>query len=144
MPASQTVEHRGYLISARPGFWLRRYTLLLLYFQAVKPSFRIRIEKVHEDQYPKQKLQFSITFANNTQVGFDLDVSSMRNGEQREHRTKPILLSPTGDASIRLETGGQTFQTLYAFYVSSETALVFLILGSLFATAATLVLRFWQ
>ena len=140
MPASQTVEYQGFRVSARPGFWLRRWTHFPLYFQATQPSFEIAVLKVAEGESPPTRFTFHVTFANNTHTTDQLDVSSLNVGDRDTLTISNILLAPTGDASIRLHMGRMSgFHTLYAFYVSPEATLVFLLLNAVLAVAFTAV-----
>ncbi len=57
-----------------------------------------------------------------------------------------ILLAPTGDACVCLDMElhlrkGHCFQTLYAFVVSAEATLVFLLLNVVLGTILALLLR---
>lgn len=146
MPASQTLEYEGFRIRVRPAFWLRRWAHFWLYFQATQPSFEIKVLKVAEADPPPKTLNFHITFADSAYKRYPLDVSSWKIGDRDTLTTEKTLLSPTGDASVRLDLGRLIgFQTLYAFYVNPEATLVFLILNAVlgvsFGTIAALFLR---
>jgi len=118
-----------------------------LYFQATQPSFEIDVQRISEEEPKLEELKFHITFANEAYVTYGLDVSSLNVGDRTRLRTGNTLLAPTGDTSIRWDMGRSAgFLTLYAFYVSPETALVFLLLnvvfGVAFTTVVALALRF--
>jgi hypothetical protein len=142
MPAAQKVEYEGFLVEARPAFAWRRWTRFPLYFQACKPSFEIRITKQTSEPPREQPLKFNITFANGNYVSFLIDPASLGQGETLSYKTDGILLAPTGDASVRLSMGMTQWYTLYAFFVSHETALVFIILNVMLAAIATAIVGF--
>ena len=138
MPASQKVEYQEFQVSARPAWWLRRWTRFPLFFQAFQPSFEVIIKKVAEpqrksgDQPEPRKLDFYVEFSDRSQVDFSVDVSSLEVGGTIRQITRRILLAPTGDARVCLNMGqhltkGYRFHTLYAFVVSPEATLVFLL-----------------
>lgn len=140
MPASQKVKYQQFELSARPAWWLRRWTKFPLFFQATKSSFEVIIKKIMEPQLdsgtqpPPSNLNFYVEFSDGSQVEFKADVSSMKVGDTIRLPTSPGLLAPTGDTRIcldmgRLPTKGHRFHTLYAFVISAEATLVFLLLN---------------
>ena len=149
MPASQKVEYKQFEVSARPAWWFRRWTRFPLYFQAFKPSFEIIIKKVSEPQVesgnqPETSLNFYLEFSDKTRVDFLVEVSSMNAGNTLRARTRQFLLAPTGDARVCLDMGqhmtqGRRFHTLYAFVVSAEATLVFLLLNVVLAGVIALI-----
>ncbi|MBI4339202.1 MAG: hypothetical protein HY680_04540 [Chloroflexi bacterium] len=151
MPARQKVSHQDWEVTARPGWWLRRWSRFPLFFQATHPSFDILIKKVTAPQpestnQPEPKLNFYIEFSDQTTINFLVDVSGLRPGGTLKYRTQKILLAPTGDARVCLDAGphllkGHQFQTLYAFVVSSEATLVFLLLNVLLGALLALLLK---
>ena len=70
----------------------------------------------------------------------------MQPGDTLRYKTQKMLPAPTGDARVCLEMGvhltkGHHFQTLYAFVVSSEATLVFLVVNVLLAALLALLLK---
>jgi len=152
LPASQKVKYQHFEVSARPRWWLRRWTKFPLFFQATKPSFEIIIKKDSEPQSKSDNqpetttLNFYVQFSDGAKVDYSVDISSMKVGDTRGLLTGPILLAPTGDARICLDMGehlikGHRFQTLYAFVVSAEATLVFLLLNVILGAILALLLR---
>ena len=154
MPASQKVKYQQFEVSARPRWWLRRWTGFPLFFQVTKPSFEVIIKKNSEPQsksgdQPEPKpseLNFYIQFSDSSRIDFSVDVSSMKVGDTLRQTTGRILLAPTGDARVCLDMGehlnkGHGFQTLYAFVVSAEATLVFLLLNIILGAILALLLR---
>ncbi len=151
MPASQKVKYQQFEISARPAWWFRRWTRFPLFFQAFQPSFEVIIKKVSEPQaksgnQPEPKLNFYVEFSDGSKVDFSVDVSSLNVGDTIRQRTQRILLAPTGDARVCLDMGqhmtkGHRFHTLYAFVVSAEATLVFLLLNVILGAILALLLR---
>ena len=139
MAVSQKVEYDGFVIETRPAFAWRRWLRFPLYFQAFKPSFEIWIRKESQDASKEQRLVFSIAFADGASVRYPVDVASLGYGQELPFKTPQVLLSPTGDASIRLEVGLGHFHTLYAFFVRDETALVFMVLNVVLAPVAAAI-----
>lgn len=140
MPVSQKVEYEGFVVQARPAFAWRRWLRFPLYFQAFRPSFEIWITKETSEPSREKRLVLNVTFSNNTSVDYPLEVGSLKQGDTLYFKTPQVLLAPTGDASIRLEMGLGRFHTLYAFFVSHETALVFLLLNVVLVAVATTVI----
>ena len=151
MPASQKVKYQQFEISARPAWWFRRWTRFPLFFQAFQPSFEVIIKKVSELQaesgnQPEPNLNFYVGFSDGSKVDFSVDVSSLNVGDTIRQRTQRILLAPTGDARVCLDMGqhmtkGHLFHTLYAFVVSAEATLVFLLLNIILGAILALLLR---
>ena len=151
MPATQKVLHQGFELTARPGWWLRRWTKFPLFFQATHPRFDILIRKGTESQpvssnQVKPNLNFYVEFSDQSTVQFTVDVSHLKPGETLKYKTQKILLSPTGDVRVCLDAGqhllkGHRFQTLYAFVVSPEATLVFLLLNVLLGALLALLLK---
>ncbi len=116
-----------------------------LYFQAFKPRFRLRVKKISDAGRERDGLRFYVEFADHAIDPFDVDVSGMSIGDQRTSETEPVLLSPSGDTRICLDTGtvptGQSFFTLYSFVVSAEATLVFLLLSVVFGGLIAVLLR---
>ncbi|MFC2016086.1 hypothetical protein ACFLUF_00035 [Chloroflexota bacterium] len=69
----------------------------------------------------------------------------MNVGDTIRHRTRRILLAPTGDARVCLDMGrttkGHRFHTIYAFVVNAEATLVFLLLNIILGAILALLLR---
>ncbi len=153
MPASQKVKYQSFELSARPHWWLRRWTKFPLYFQATKPSFEIIITKkfsVPQSETSNQPvittLEFYVEFSDGAKVDYSIDISSMKSGDTLKFLTGAILLAPTGDARVCLDMGrhmlkGHRFHTLYAFVVSAEATLVFLLLNVILGAILALLLR---
>ncbi len=151
MPASQTVKYQQFKVSARPAWWLRRWTKFPLFFQATQPSFEIIIKKVLVSQAVsgnqlQPNLNFYVEFSDRSKVDFSVDVSSLNVGDTIRQKTQRILLAPTGDARVCLDMGqhmtkGHRFHTLYAFVVSAEATLVFLLLNVILGAILALLLR---
>jgi len=145
LPASQKVEYEGFEISARPAWWLRRWIRFPLFFQATHPSFEIIIKKVSESQL--NNLNFYVEFPDKATVPYPADVSLMKLGDTIKLTTKRILLAPTGDTRICLDMGqhimikGRQFHTLYAFVVSAEATLVFLLLNVILGAIIAILLK---
>ena len=75
-----------------------------------------------------------------------VDISTLQVGDALTCSTSKVLLSPTGDTQICLDIGqhlvkGHRFQTLYAFVVSAEATLVFLILNLVLGAVVALLLK---
>jgi len=152
LPASQKVEYAGFEVFARPAWWLRRWTKFPLFFQATHPSFEFTIKKVLESQ-PKSggqpehgRLNFYVEFSDKSKVDFSADVSSMKVGDTIRLRTSRLLLAPTGDARLCLDMGqhiikGRQFHTLYAFVVSAEATLIFLLLNVILGAIIAILLK---
>ncbi len=69
----------------------------------------------------------------------------MKSGDTRKFLTGAILLAPTGDARVCLDMGptftGHRFHTLYAFVISAEATLVFLLLNVILGAILALLLK---
>lgn len=145
MPASEKRLYHQFEVSAGPESRWRRWTLFPLYFQAFKPRFRLCVKKISNDRDDPKELRFYVEFADKASVDFIVDVSHLSIGNDLKATTPPILLSPTGDARICLDTGmhlkGRTFLTLYSFVVSAEATLVFLLLNVALAAVIAILLR---
>jgi hypothetical protein len=152
LPASQKVRYQIFEVSARPSWWFRRWMRFPLYFQATHPSFEFIVKKISEPQknagnQPIPNLHFYIEFSDGATVDFSTDVSSMKVGDTLRHKTQRILLAPTGDARICLDmgqnmiTGQHHFHTLYAFVISAEATLVFLLLNVILGALIALLLK---
>ena len=151
MPASQKVKYQQFEIFARPAWWVRRWTRFPLFFQAFRLSFEVIIEKVSEPKYELghqsdiNTLQFYVEFSDKSTVDFSVDVSELKVGDIINKTTERILLAPTGDARICLDVGTiygkKHFQTLYAFVVSAEATLIFLLLNVVLGAIFALLLR---
>lgn len=79
-------------------------------------------------------------------MDFSVVVSLTKVGDTIRVTSGRILLTPTGDARVCLDMGlhlrkGHRFQTLYAFVVSAEATLVFLLLNVILGTILALLLR---
>ncbi len=151
MPASQKIKYQQFEVSARPAWWLRRWTRFPLFFQAFQPSFEVIIKKVSEfppeaDGQPEpSNLNFYVEFSDKAKVDFSIDVSSIEVGDTIRQRSPRILLAPTGDTRVCLDMGdhvtkGHLFHTLYAFVVSAEATLVFLLLNVILGAVLALLL----
>ena len=120
-------------VSTRPASWLRRWTRFPMYFQAVQPRFELRAKRISPGQ--TKTLEFHLEFSDKAFRSWTVDVSSFAVGQSTRYVTPRSLLSPTGDARIILYEGVGSFDTLYAFVVSSEAVLfasvVFLLLNVL-------------
>lgn len=150
MPAAQKVSYQGFEITAKAGWWLRKWTRFPLFFQATHPTFELIIKKVIELQSePREQpesLSIYVEFSDQTILEFPVDVSPLEPGQTLKYKTPKILLAPTGDARVCLDMGrhltkGQRFETLFAFVVSSEATLVFLLLNVLLGALLALLLR---
>ncbi|GAG38901.1 unnamed protein product [marine sediment metagenome] len=146
MPGSQTVDYEGFRIRVRPAFWLRRWTRWPLYFQGGSPSFQIQLARLPGEASAAERLVFEVGFGSTAFREIAFDVSDFEAGEQRRHTIGEVFLSYTGDTCLRLRAGSGEFHEIYVFYVSPETALVFLLLnvvfGVAFTTVVALALRF--
>ena len=152
LPASQKVKYQQFEVSASPAWWLRRRTRFPLFFQTFHPTFEFIIKKVSkpqpnsDDQPESSNLNFYVEFSDGSKIDFSVDVSSLNVGDTIRQKTQRILLAPTGDARVCLDmgpnmTGGRRFHTLYAFVVSAEATLVFLLLNVILGTILALLLR---
>ena len=142
MPASQSAGYQQFEVSAQPAWWLRRWTRFPLYFQATKPRFLLRVRRLEHGG--DTQLKFYLAFADRSSRDFPVDVSELKVGESLAFKTPENLLAPSGDARVCLDFGssldGRRFETLYAFYVSNEATLTFLLLNVLFGGLVAIVI----
>lgn len=139
MPAARRLELPQVHIYIRPAWWLRRWTHFPLYFQAFRTTFHLFIKRIREDT--PTNLTFAIKFSDNTHVSFPVDVSNLAVGETLKYEMTHFVFTSTGDTQIVLNQGRSDFYTLYAFVVSPEATLVFLLLNIFLAGLLTLLLR---
>lgn len=139
MPAVRSLELPQYQIHVRPAWWLRRWTRFPLYFQAFHTTFEVLVRRVRADA--PSNLTFAIRFSDNTNVSFPVDTSNLAVGDMLKHKFDNFVFTSTGDTQIVLNQGRSQFYTLFAFVVSPEATLVFLMLNILLAALLALLLR---
>ncbi len=147
MPASQKAIYQQFEVSAKPAWWLRRWTRFPLFFQATHPRFYLIVKRISDGEPNGKTLDFYIQFADGARVDFPVDVSQLQTGKSLKCKTKKILLSHTGDTRICLDrtrkfaAPASSFDTLYAFVVNAEATLVFLLLNLVLGGILALLLR---
>ena len=118
-----------------------------MYFQVTHPRFNLTVKRVSDEELQSKRLLFYMQFSDAAKIEFPVDVSNLKTWETITCKTQRILLSPSGDARICLDTGkslgapSDSFLTLYAFVVSAEATLVFLMLNVVVGAILALLLR---